>query len=170
MGIFSSDQGAAEPKMVKVVPKDRWALAERKRREASERALKVANMLADRFSGVVEPVETPLDPGETPINAGMPRTYRVNTGNTRIYVHTEVRGLYDIKQPKDVYSNASDEEMRRMEDSLTQVKVIVHFVYRCFKSSDESFHWEHDYMRSWFNADRDEVEIDKIENDRVVMW
>lgn len=166
MGFFNSGQSVAEQEMVKVVPKDRWALAERTRREASERALKVANMLADRFVGVVEPVEPPLEPGETPINAGMP----VNTGNTRIYVHTEVRGLYDIKQPKDVYSSASDEEMRRMEDSLTQVKVIVHFVYRCFKSSDESFYWEHDYMRSWFNADRDEVEIDKIENDRVVMW
>ena len=40
--------------MVKVVPKDRWAFAERKRRESSERALKVANMLADRFVGVLQ--------------------------------------------------------------------------------------------------------------------
>lgn len=170
MGFFNSGQSAAEQEMVKVVPKDRWALAERTRREASECALKVANMLADRFAGVVEPVESPLEPGETPINAGMPRTYRVNTRNTRIYVHTEARGLYDIKQPKDVYNSASDEEMRCMEDSLTKVKVIVHFVYRYFKSSDESFYWEHDYMRSWFNTDQDEVEIDKIVNDRVVMW
>lgn len=170
MGIFSSDQGAAEPKMVKVVPKDRWALAERKRREASERALKVANMLADRFSGVVEPVETPLDPGETPINARMPRTYRVNTGNTRIYVHTEVRGLWDLRCPEEVYNGMPYEKIREMEDKLASVKVLVTFMYRYFKASDESFYWDSEYRVSWDDTCQDEDEINKIENDRVVMW
>lgn len=170
MGIFSSDRSTAEPKMVKVVPKDRWALAERTRREASERALKVANMLADRFSGVVEPVEVPLDPGETPINAGMPRTYRVNTGNTRIYVHTEARGLCDYSCPEVVYNSASDEEIRDMEDGLTKVEVIVSFVYRYFKPSDESFYWEHECTRSWSNEDQDEDEVNEIESKRLAMW
>lgn len=170
MGIFSSDQGAAEPKMVKVVPKDRWALAEHKRREASERALKVANMLADRFSGVVEPIETPLDPGETPINAGMPRTYRVNTGNTRIYVHTEVRGLYDLRRPEEVYNSVSDEEMRDMEDRLAKVTILIAFMYRRFKPSDESFYWDSEYKMSWDDTCQDEDEINEIENQRLVMW
>lgn len=170
MGIFSSDQGAAEPKMVKVVPKDRWALAEHKRREASERALKVANMLADRFSGVVEPIETPLDPGETPINAGMPRTYRVNTGNTRIYVHTEVRGLYDLRRPEEVYNSVSDEEMRDMEDRLAKVTILIAFMYRRFKPSDESFYWDSEYRMSWDDTCQDEDEINEIENQRLVMW
>ena len=170
MGIFSSDQGAAEPKMVKVVPKDRWALAEHKRREASERALKVANMLADRFSGVVEPIETLLDPGETPINAGMPRTYRVNTGNTRIYVHTEVRGLYDLRCPEEVYNSVSDEEMRDMEDRLAKVTILIAFMYRRFKPSDESFYWDSEYRMSWDDTCQDEDEINEIENQRLVMW
>lgn len=170
MGIFSSDQGAAEPKMVKVVPKDRWALAERKRREASERALKVANMLADRFSGVVEPVETPLDPGETPINAGMPRTYRVNTGNTRIYVHTEVRGLWDLHCPEEAYNSVSDEEKHDMEDKLASVKIRVTFMYRYFRPSDESFHWDSEYRMSWDGTCQDEDEINEIASKRVVMW
>ena len=170
MGIFSSDQGAAEPKMVKVVPKDRWALAEHKRREASERALKVANMLADRFSGVMEPIETPLDPGETPINAGMPRTYRVNTGNTRIYVHTEVRGLYDLRCPEEVYNSVSDEEMRDMEDRLAKVTILIAFMYRRFKPSDESFYWDSEYRMSWDDTCQDEDEINEIENQRLVMW
>lgn len=78
MGFFNSGQSVAEQEMVKVVPKDRWALAERKRREASERALKVANMLADRFSGVVEPVETPLEPGRRPLTL----VCREHTGST----------------------------------------------------------------------------------------
>lgn len=170
MGIFSSDQGAAEPKMVKVVPKDRWALAERKRREASERALKVANMLADRFSGVVEPVETPLDPGETPINAGMPRTYRVNTGNTRIYVHTEVRGLYDLHCPEKVYNSVSDDKKRDLEDRLAKVTILIAFIYRRFKPSDESFYWDSEYRMSWDDTCQDEDEINEIENQRLVMW
>lgn len=180
MGIFSCGQSVTEPedaeledtepKMVKVVPKDRWALAERKRREASERALKVANMLADRFSGVVEPVETPLEPGEMPINAGMPRTYRVNTGNTRIYVHTEARGLWDLHCPEEVYNSVSDEEIREMEDKLASVKVLVTFMYRYFKASDESFYWDSEYRASWDDTCQDEDEINKIVNDRVVMW
>lgn len=170
MGIFSSDQGAAEPKMVKVVPKDRWALAEHKRREASERALKVANMLADRFSGVVEPIETPLELGETPINAGMPRTYRVNTGNTRIYVHTEVRGLYDLRCPEEVYNSVSDEEMRDMEDRLAKVTILITFMYRRFKPSDESFYWDSEYRMSWDDTCQDEDEINEIESQRLVMW
>ena len=156
--------------MVKVVPKDRWALAEHKRREASERALKVANMLADRFSGVVEPIETPLDPGETPINAGMPRTYRVNTGNTRIYVHTEVRGLYDLRCPEEVYNSVSDEEMRDMEDRLAKVTILIAFMYRRFKPSDESFYWDSEYRMSWDDTCQDEDEINEIENQRLVMW
>ena len=170
MGIFSSDQRTTEPKMVKVVPKDMWALAERKRREASERALNVANMLADRFGGVVEPIEAPLEPGETPINAGMPRTYRVNTGNTRIYVHTEVRGVYDIRCPAEEYNTASDEEMRNIEDKLASVKIRVTFMYRYFRPSDESFHWDSEYRTSWDGTCKDEDEINEIASKRVVMW
>ena len=180
MGIFSREQSVTEPedvemedtepKMVKVVPKDRWVLAERKRREASDRALKVANMLADRFSGVVEPVETPLDPGETPINAGMPRTYRVNTGNTRIYVHTEVRGLYDLHCPEEAYNSVSDEEKHDMEDKLASVKIRVTFMYRYFRPSDESFHWDSEYRTSWDGTCQDEDEINEIASKRVVMW
>lgn len=169
-GYLRSDQGGAEPKMVRVMPKDMWALAERKRREASERALKVANMLADRFSGVVEPVESPLDPGETPVNAGMPRTYRVNTGNTRIYVHTEVRGVKNLMRLEDDYNNASDEEIRDMEDDMTEVRVLVSFVYRYFKSSDESFYWDHECTRSWSDEDQDEDEVNEIESKRLIMW
>lgn len=170
MGFFNSGQSVAEQEMVKVVPKDRWALAERKRREASERALKVANMLADRFSGVVEPVETPLEPGETPINAGMPRTYRVNTGNTRIYVHTEVRGLYDLHCPEEAYNSMSDEEKHDMEDKLASVKIRVTFMYRYFRPSDESFHWDSEYRTSWDGTCQDEDEINEIASKRVVMW
>lgn len=170
MGFFSSGQGAAEQEMVKVVPKDRWALAERTRREASERALKVANMLADRFVGVVEPIETPLEPGETPINAGMPRTYRVNTGNTRIYVHTEVRGLYDLRCPEKVYNSVSDDKKRDLEDRLTKVTILITFMYRRFKPSDESFYWDSEYRISWDDTCQDEDEINEIENQRLVMW
>lgn len=78
MGFFSSGQSAAEQEMVKVVPKDRWALAERTRREASERALKVANMLADRFVGVVEPVEPRWSRGRRPLTL----VCREHTGST----------------------------------------------------------------------------------------
>lgn len=170
MGIFSSDQRTTEPKMVKVVPKDMWALTERKRREASERALSVANMLADRFGGVVEPIEAPLEPGETPINAGMPRTYRVNTGNTRIYVHIEVRGVYDIHCPAEEYNTASDEEMRDIEDSVAGMKIRLSFIYRYFKPSDESFYWESDYSTYWSDTCKDEDEINEVVSKKVVMW
>ena len=71
-------------------PIDVRAFIDEKRRHAEDEALRVANMLAEEYYGVLESVDVPDDLGST-LFFNAPRVYRVSTGSMRFTIFSRPR-------------------------------------------------------------------------------
>lgn len=78
---ITSDDSPTEPPEPE--PIDTHAFVEDMRRKSEEIALSVANRLAERMDGIVEPVHPPSETGTTTFFAN-PRAYSICNGSTKI--------------------------------------------------------------------------------------
>lgn len=81
----STEDSSKEPD-----PIDVNAFIDEKRRYAEDEALKIANLLAEEYHGVVEPLDVPNDLGSHMFFSA-PRAYRVSTGTMRFSVFSRPR-------------------------------------------------------------------------------
>ena len=101
-------------------PIDVHAFIDEKRRHAEDEALRVANMLAEEYYGVVEPVDVPNDLGST-LFFNTPRAYRISTGTMRFTIFSRPR--QDVSPYLDPITDATE-----YEKSVVRTKGITNYI------------------------------------------
>lgn len=119
------------------------------RRQAEEFALKVANMIAKEFYGVVEPINTPVDDLGSSTFVLAPRCYRVSTGGMRFYVQTYLFEECDRNYNGINYNKMSDYQKSMYRTDAIRLKILITATTRVFDSATETFSWKKTNSRTW---------------------
>lgn len=135
---------AAEPK-----PIDVHQFINNGRRQAEESALRIANMIAEEFYGVVEPINTPVDDLGSSKFILAPRCYRVSTGEMRFYVQTCLFETSDHDYNGIKYDNISDYQKSVYRTDKIRLKIAIAATTRVFDPVTETFSWKKTHSRDW---------------------
>lgn len=117
------------------------------RRQAEESALRIANMIAEEFYGVVEPINTPVDDLGSSKFILAPRCYRVSTGEMRFYVQTYLFENHDYEYNGINYDNISDYQKSVYRTDEIRLKIVITATTRVFDTVTETFSWKKTHSR-----------------------
>ena len=148
----STEDSSKEPD-----PIDVHAFIDEKRRYAEDEALKIANMLAEEYHGVVEPLDVPNDLGSQMFFSA-PRAYRVSTGTMRFSV---------FSRPRQKTSTIMDSiaGAREYEKSVARTKnianfIAVHVATLQFDDDTGDLEWKHEkYVKGYISSENDTYNI-----------
>lgn len=116
----TDSESVNEDSLKEPTPIDVCNFIDKQRRSAEDTALRLANMLAEEYCGVVEPLSVPDDLGSQ-LFFNAPRAYRVSTGTMRFTVF--VKPIQDAPVYLDPITN-----MTEYERSVVRTKDIYNHV------------------------------------------
>lgn len=120
-----------------------------RRRLAEESVLKVANMIAKEFHGVVEPINTLVDDLGSSTFLLDTRCYRVSTGEIRFYVQTYLFEKCEHDYNGRDYNNMSDYRKSVYRTDKIRLKIVITATTRVFDPVTENFSWKKTKSKEW---------------------
>lgn len=156
----STEDSPKDPDLIDV-----HAFIDEKRRRAEDEALRIANLLAEEYHGVVETLDVPDDQGAV-LFFSSPRAYRVSTGTMRFSVFV---------RPKQKISSIADSITSKTEykKSVARTKNIenymaIHVATLQFDDDTGELKWEHlGYVKGYIKSEND---VYKIREQFMLSW
>jgi hypothetical protein len=146
---FNRTEPAEEEPFPEPEPIDVHQFIDNGRRQAEESALRIANMIAEEFYGVVEPINTPVDDLGSSKFILAPRCYRVSTGEMRFYVQTYLFETSDHDYNGIKYDNISDYQKSVYRTDKIRLKIAIAATTRVFDPVTETFSWKKTHSQDW---------------------
>lgn len=138
-------------------PIDVHAFIDEKRRYAEDEALKIANMLAEEYHGVIEPLDVPNDLGSQMFFSA-PRAYRVSTGTMRFSVFSRPR--QKTSTIMDSIAGATEYEKSVARTKNIANFIAVHVATLQFDDDTGDLRWKHDkYIKGYISSENDTYNI-----------
>lgn len=148
----STEESQQEPE-----PIDVRAFIDEKRRHAEDEALRVANMLAEEYYGVVEPLDVPNDLGST-LFFNTARAYRVSTGTMRFTVFCKPRQDVPSYVAPIIGATEYEKSVARTKDIVNFITI--HLAILIIDDKTGELHWKHNtYISGRIESENDVYKI-----------